>query len=102
LAEVGDEKIIKEIVINIKERKEIKRRRKRKENKRRTELWRIEMSEIQLMTIEEAAVFLNLKVSKLRKDIFNKEIPYYKIGSLIRFKKDELLKWLDKKIVPSK
>jgi excisionase family DNA binding protein len=60
------------------------------------------MSEIQLMTIEEAAVFLNLKVSKLRKDIFNKEIPYYKIGSLIRFKKDELLKWLDKKIVPSK
>lgn len=59
------------------------------------------MSEIQLMTIEEAAVFLNLKVSKIRKDIFNKAIPYYKIGSLIRFKKDELVKWLDQKVVPS-
>ena len=59
------------------------------------------MSEMQLMTIEEAALFLNLKVSKIRKDIFNKAIPYYKIGSLIRFKKDELLKWLDQKVVPS-
>lgn len=58
------------------------------------------MSELQLMTIEEAALFLNLKVSKIRKDIFHKTIPYYKIGSLIRFKKDELLKWLDQKIVP--
>lgn len=59
------------------------------------------MNEMQLMTIEEAALFLNLKVSKIRKDIFNKAIPYYKIGSLIRFKKDELLKWLDQKVVPS-
>jgi len=59
------------------------------------------MSEMQLMTIEEAALFLNLKVSKLRKDIFNKAIPYYKIGSLIRFKRDELMKWLDQKVVPS-
>lgn len=57
------------------------------------------MSEMQLMTIEEASVFLNLKVSKIRKDIFNRTIPYYKIGSLIRFKKDELIKWLDKKMV---
>lgn len=57
------------------------------------------MSEVQLMTIEEASVFLNLKVSKLRKDIFKKAIPYYKIGSLIRFKKDELLKWVDNKLV---
>lgn len=59
------------------------------------------MSEIQLMTIEEAALFLNLKVSKIRKDIFNKAIPYYKIGSLIRFKKDELVKWLEQKVVPT-
>ena len=57
------------------------------------------MNEIQLMTIEEAALFLNLKVSKIRKDIFNKAIPYYKIGSLIRFKKDELTRWLDQKLV---
>jgi excisionase family DNA binding protein len=59
------------------------------------------MSEIQLMTIEEASAFLNLKVSKLRKDIFMKTIPYYKIGSLIRFKKDELIKWVEEKLVSS-
>jgi len=59
------------------------------------------MSEIQLMTIEEASAFLNLKVSKLRKDIFMKTIPYYKIGSLIRFKKDELIKWVEEKVVSS-
>ena len=57
------------------------------------------MSEIQLMTIEEASVFLNLKVSKLRRYVFMRAIPYYKIGSLIRFKKDDLLQWVEEKIV---
>lgn len=57
------------------------------------------MEQLQLMTIEEAATFLNLKVSKLRKDIFNKAIPHYKIGALIRFKKEELLTWLEAKLV---
>ena len=56
-------------------------------------------SEVQFMTIEEASDFLNLKVSKLRRDIFMKVIPYYKFGSLIRFKKDELLKWVEEKVV---
>lgn len=57
------------------------------------------MFEMQMMTIEEAALFLNLKVSKLRRYVFMKGIPYYKIGSLIRFKKDDLLQWLAEKIV---
>lgn len=57
------------------------------------------MSELQLLTIEEASEFLNLKVSKIRKDIFKKNIPHYKIGALIRFKKVELQKWVDEKFV---
>ena len=57
------------------------------------------MSELQLMTIEEASTFLNLKVSKLRRYVFMRTIPYYKIGSLIRFKKDDLLQWVGDKIV---
>lgn len=56
-------------------------------------------SDVQFMTIEEASKFLNLKVSKLRKDVFMKSIPYYKFGALIRFKKDELLKWVEEKMV---
>jgi excisionase family DNA binding protein len=57
------------------------------------------MSEMHLMTIEEAALFLNLKVSKLRRYVFMRGIPYYKIGSLLRFKKDDLLQWVEVKIV---
>lgn len=57
------------------------------------------MEQSHLMTIEEAANFLNLKVSKLRRDVFMKSIPYYKFGSLIRFKKEELLKWIDEKLI---
>lgn len=57
------------------------------------------MNEIQLLTIEEASIFLNLKVSKLRRYVFMRGIPYYKIGSLIRFKKDDLLQWVGDKIV---
>lgn len=55
--------------------------------------------DVQFMTIEEASDFLNLKVSKLRRDVFMKVIPYYKFGSLIRFKRDELLKWVEEKMV---
>lgn len=58
-----------------------------------------QVSDIQLMTIEEASAFLNLKVSKLRRDVFMKAIPYYKFGSLIRFKKEELLNWVEEKMV---
>jgi excisionase family DNA binding protein len=60
------------------------------------------MTDIQLMTIEEASAFLNLKVSKLRREVFMKTIPYYKIGSLIRFKKEDLLQWVEKKIIKPK
>jgi excisionase family DNA binding protein len=56
-------------------------------------------NEVELMTIEEASDFLNLKVSKLRRDVFMKAIPYYKFGALVRFKKEELLKWIEEKMV---
>jgi excisionase family DNA binding protein len=59
------------------------------------------MSELQFMTIEEVSKLLNLKVSKLRRDIFMKSIPYYKFGALIRFKREELLNWVDGKLVSS-
>lgn len=43
-----------------------------------------------LMTISEAADYLNVKVSRIRKAIFRKEIMYIKIGSLVRFKLRDL------------
>lgn len=48
-----------------------------------------------LLTINEAASFLSVKVSRLRTAVFRKEIPFIKIGRLVRFKEDDLLKWIE-------
>lgn len=47
-----------------------------------------------LMTVKETQNYLNLKESKLRSMIFKDEIPYLKIGRLIRFRKEKLDEWL--------
>ncbi|AYF43743.1 DNA binding domain protein, excisionase family [Halobacteriovorax sp. BALOs_7] len=52
-----------------------------------------------LLSIEEASSFLSVKVSRLRTAVFRKEIPFVKIGRLVRFKQDELIKWIDSKTV---
>ena len=48
----------------------------------------------QLLTISEAAEFLNLKTSRLRYEVFQKGIPYYKIGRSIRFSEKDLISWV--------
>lgn len=48
-----------------------------------------------LMDIEQAARFLNVKVSRLRSAILNKEIPFLKIGRLVRFHKEDLEAWIE-------
>ena len=45
--------------------------------------------------IDQAAKFLNVKVSRLRTAILRKEIPYFKVGRLVRFHKHDLEKWID-------
>lgn len=59
--------------------------------------------ELELLTIEEAAQFLNVKVSNLRSAVFRRRIRYLKVGALIRFNKADLIQWLEEKFVqPSK
>lgn len=55
--------------------------------------------ELELMTIEEASQFLNVKVSNLRSAIFRRKIRYFKVGALIRFSKTDLIQWLEEKLV---
>jgi excisionase family DNA binding protein len=45
--------------------------------------------------IDQAAKFLNVKISRLRTAILRKEIPYFKVGRLVRFHKHDLEKWID-------
>ena len=42
------------------------------------------------LTVEEAAKELNIKVSRMRTAIFRNEVPYIKIGSLVRIPKENL------------
>ena len=48
-----------------------------------------------LLTIEDASLLLNLKVSRIRKAVFKRELKYIKLGALIRFKKDHLVEWMN-------
>lgn len=48
----------------------------------------------QLLTLNEAATLLNLKISRIRNLIFLKRIPYIKIGASIRFSKSAILDWI--------
>jgi len=50
-----------------------------------------------LLTVDETAAFLNVKVSKIRSMVFRKEIGFIKIGALLRFDVDDLLSWLKSK-----
>lgn len=54
---------------------------------------------VEILTIKEAAKFLNIKVSNLRSAVFKRKIPYLKLGALIRFKKSDLVEWLEKSLV---
>jgi len=55
--------------------------------------------EPELLTIDEAAQFLNVKVSNLRTAVFRRRIRYFKVGALIRFNKGDLNLWHEEKIV---
>lgn len=57
------------------------------------------MSFPKLYTIEEASKLLKLKVSKLRKAIFRKEIRYIKLGGLVRFREEDLLRYINENII---
>lgn len=50
-----------------------------------------------LLDAIQAATFLNLKISRLRYEIFKGRIPYIKIGRSIRFSKSDLLTWIESK-----
>jgi excisionase family DNA binding protein len=52
------------------------------------------------LSVEEAAKFLRVKPSTIRFWTYSKKIPFIKLGksssSTVRFKRSELLKWLDR------
>lgn len=56
------------------------------------------MAERDIMTVKEAAEYLGIKPSTLYKYIKQGVIPAFKIGSLWRFKKSALDRWISTKL----
>ena len=50
--------------------------------------------EKEYLTIEEISVYLGVKKSTLYSKVESGEIPYYRIGRLIRFKEQEVDQWM--------
>lgn len=62
---------------------------------------KVDASPVELLTIEEAASLLKLKVSRLRKAVFRREVKYVKLGALVRFKREHLKEWIERQTVNS-
>lgn len=48
------------------------------------------------LNIKELSEYLGIKKSSLYDKVHRKEIPFYKIGRLVRFKKEEIDEWMSK------
>lgn len=48
-----------------------------------------------LLTKKEIAHFLNVSIKMIDKKVHLNEIPYFKIGKLVRFSKSKILAWAE-------
>ena len=60
------------------------------------------MQETKLLNIDETSAYLGIKKPTLYSWVFQKKIPYIKVGRMIRFNVNELLLWLEEKSVKAK
>lgn len=62
-------------------------------------LFEIQKNEdVQLLTKKEIAEFLNVSVGLIDKKVMLKEIPFLKIGKLVRFSKSGIMEWMQKEL----
>ena len=52
---------------------------------------------MKLMTIQELSAVINVKVKTIYDWTYKKQIPYIKLGRLVRFDQDEIEKWMKEK-----
>ena len=50
----------------------------------------------EFLTIDEVSEYLGIKKSSLYAKVERKEIPHYKVGRLLRFKKSDIDPWMEK------
>ena len=52
----------------------------------------------EILNSEEAAEFLGISINTLYEWVSQKRIPHMKVGGLLKFKREHLEKWLEKKV----
>jgi excisionase family DNA binding protein len=50
----------------------------------------------EILNVDELSEYLGIKKSSLYSKVERKEIPHYKIGHLVRFKKSDIDLWMEK------
>jgi excisionase family DNA binding protein len=58
-------------------------------------------AEIELLTIKEAAEFLKVPVSMVRRLQYGRYVPFIKVGGAIRFNKHDIVEYLRKSTIDS-
>lgn len=52
------------------------------------------------LNVEEVAELLNVAEKTVRKYVYERTIPYYKIGGHVRFNEQKILDWIAEKEMP--
>jgi excisionase family DNA binding protein len=50
----------------------------------------------ELLSTLELSKLLKISESWVRKKVFMRELPYFKVGNCVRFKREEILIWIEK------
>lgn len=53
------------------------------------------------MTVNEVAQLLNVAEKTIRKYVFERSIPYFKIGGHVRFDQQKIIEWIKEREVPT-
>jgi excisionase family DNA binding protein len=51
----------------------------------------------ELLDVNQLAIFLNLKISKIRGMVFRNELPVVRIGRLVRFYAPDIQHWIEQR-----
>lgn len=50
---------------------------------------------MKILTVKQVAELLQMKLPTIYAMVEQQKIPHYKIGGAVRFREDEIVKWLD-------
>jgi excisionase family DNA binding protein len=62
---------------------------------------KVDLNTIEFLTTEELAIMLSVSRTSVYRLISRRQIPFYKIGHNVRFKKTDVLEYLERNCIKS-